>query len=152
MKFMGTTSSAKGYKGEGKFGSVTITSNSDSVDLNLYMVEDYAGDDSNLFVLNEEGTSKDVLTSVKNISLKVIDGECPVEALGEIDLSEPQAETVSAVAVEDVMDESVEVIEENVFDKSQENNILKKYRLYGVIVIAIILLIVVLSSLKKKKK
>jgi len=150
MKILVSTSSPNGYIGKGKLLTLTITPKADNVDLQFYMIPGEEGEDSNLMVKKGDNII-DVLSTVDNITLTAIEGECTATKLEPMTFTEPET-TVLAEEVVNIVEETTDVIKENIFDETQETNWLKENRLYvAIVIVAIILLLVVVSSKKKKK-
>lgn len=150
LRLLGTTSSPNGYQGEGVFGTITVTPTADKVNLDFYMIPDYDGEDSNL-ALDTDGDITDALTEVENKVFNVVDGECNVAALGEIEIEEPEA-SVFAEETEAKIEETLEINEENIFDMSQETNRLKKNMMYVAIAAAALILVIIIIVVARKKR
>lgn len=151
LRLIGSTSSANGYVWEWLFGKLTITSIADEVDLEFYIIPGYEGEDSNL-ATNKEWDIVDILTEVKNKKIQVNEWTCPIKALEPIEFSEEEV-SVFVEKTKEKAEDTMEINEENIFDKSQETNWIKKNINYITIAIAIIIIIILLSlTLKKEKK
>jgi len=152
LNVVGTTSSANGFNGEGTFGTYTITAgNVDEVELGFYMIEDFNGEDSNLVMITDDG-NKDVLTSAETKIFKVVEGECTVEAMPEL-TEEDITTTVNAEDVEEKVEDIIDVIDENVFDASQETTRLQTNWIYvAIALVALILILLIATKSKKDKK
>jgi len=146
-----STTSPNGYMGEGKLGTLTITPNTDEVTLSFYAVSDYDGQDTNLMVL-EDGVSVDKLNKAESKTFKVIEGECTVTTLWEISLEEGE-KSIKAEEVKEMIEDTTDVIETNVFDTNQEQTRIESNWLYvAIAIILVIILLVVILKPKKKKE
>ena len=149
LRLIGSTSSANGYEGIGKFGTLTITPTADQVNLDFYMLPDFEGEDSNL-VTDIDGNSTDVLTSIENKVIQVKEGECKVATLPALELTDIEGEIFADDALYKLED-TMQVNEENIFDKNQEAKWIKKNINYIAIVIALLIVAVLLVVLIKNK-
>ncbi len=150
VRLVATTAAPKGFNGDGKFLTLTITPKTDNVNLNLYAIKDYAGDDTNLSAMVGD-KAEDILTNVKNIpvSYKVVEGSCTVAPLDAITLKETPT-TVVAQEVENIVEDTTNLNEENIFDTTQTKNFFEENWLY--LAIGVIVLIVIILAIKPKKK
>lgn len=147
VRLVATTASANGFNGDGKFLSLTITPTTDNVNLELYAIDGFAGDDTNLAVV-KDGKAKDALTKALPITYKVVEGSCTVAPLEALTL-EKAATTVMAEKIENVVEDTTNLNEENIFDTTQDQNFFEANWLY--IAIGVVVLIVIILAIKPKK-
>lgn len=149
VRMIATSASRNGFNGDGKLLSLIVTPKTNNVKLELYAVEGYEGDDTNLVMLTEDGDAVDTLKAVEAANYSAIEGECTLATMEEISLEETEI-TVMAEEVEDIAEDTSKINEENVFDESQEKNFLQNNRVYLAIGLAIIIIILI-AALKPKK-
>lgn len=103
MKVLGTTASTAGFKGEGKFGTLTITPRADTVNLELFMKPKFNGADSNMFLAD----GSDALTSVGNKTFKALEGTCPVapQVPADLQTSDDLPKTITTSDLGDILKE-----------------------------------------------
>jgi len=151
IRILWTTSSSKGFKGLGKFGTLTITPHSDQINLEFYMVPGYEGEDSNL-ASNENGTMVDILDNVENKTIQTISGTCKLATLKTITLVDTENTTVFADKAEFQFEDNTNINKENIFDKSQKDNRFKRNINYLAIFTWLLLIIFIIISSKKSTK
>jgi hypothetical protein len=150
VRLIATTASQNGFNGDGKLLSLVITPKSDNVKLELYDIAGYEGDDTNLVMVTEDNEAVDTLKAVDPAEYNAVEGECALAPMEKISLEKP-ATTVSAEEVTNIIEDTTQVNEENVFDASQEKNFLQENWLYIAAGLAIII-IVLIVALKPKKE
>jgi len=149
IRMIATTASANGFNWDGKLLSLVITPTSDEVNLELYAEEGYEGDDTNLIMVTEDNKAVDTLKSVTPAKYSTTEGECTLTTMEEITLEEPEVSVVAG-EVENIVEDTTAINEENIFDETQEKNFLQenwRYLAGGLAIIVIILAI----ALKPKK-
>jgi len=151
LRVLATTASPNGYNGEGKLSSITITPTADEITLEFYAIPGHDWDDTNLMVMGEDKVVKDVLKEAQSKTFKVVEGECLVSALEEINLEEVEF-TVSAEEVEDLVIDTTDVNEENVFDKTQIKTWVEINWMYLSGAALLLIIIIIIASRKKRKK
>jgi len=151
LSMLASTTSPNWYNGAGKLLSLTITPKTNKLNLEFYMIPGNEGEDSNLMVKKGDKIV-DVLSTVNNKNITTTEGECNVEALEKMELTEVET-TVLSEEVEDTIADTTEINKDVIFDESQEVTLLQEYGLYiAVILIAIILILILITRKKKKNK
>jgi len=153
IRMIATTASKNGFNGDGKLLSLVITPKQDNVNLELYAIEWYEGDDTNLIMVTDDNEAVDTLKKVTPVSYKVIEGQCTLATMDEITI-EKQEVSVVTEEVTNIVEDTTDVNEENVFDKTQEKNFLQSNWIYlaGGLAIIIIILIIALKPKETPKK
>lgn len=151
LRLIASSSSQNWYKGEGEFWILTITPKTNTLNLELYMVPWSEWEDSSLVIINDDNTANDILSKTNNLNISVIEWECNINQLTEIDLTQTET-SIIAENVQQEVEEKISINTENVFDRNQETNRLKKNRIYLIIATVILVLFIFLLKPKKKKK
>lgn len=151
VSLLATTASPNGFNGEGKFLTLTVTPTADMADLQIYMIPGGNGEDSNLAVKKGDDVV-DVLSSAEPMSYTVVEGECNVAALEAINFEDTEEPVVTAAVVEDVVEDTTDLNEANVFDETQEGSFLAQNWMYLAIAIVVVIIVLVVALKPKKKK
>lgn len=151
IRFIGTSSSKEWFKGEGKFSTITITPTSDILDLEFYMIPEFEGEDSDLAYITEDWQVKDALTAVENKIIQTKKGECIIGKLEELKI-EKDTNTITTIELLNIVEKDTEILEENIFDTSQETNRLKRNKINLIVAIWLLLIIITILTTRKKKK
>jgi len=151
LRLLWTSSSSKWFKWKWIFAKLMITPKSDTVNLDFYMIDWYDGEDSNL-TSNIDWKITDILNTTNSLKIPVVEWECTIWALDEIDLNETNTTWLLISEVMESTEENIQVIKENIFDISQETNRFKRNLIYIAIVFAAIIIITLILILTKKTK
>jgi len=150
IRMIATTASRNGFNGDGKLLSLVITPKTDEVNLELYAVPGYEGDDTNLVELTEDGDAIDTLNRTMPANYPATEGTCALAQMPEITLATTDIGVV-AEEIENIVEDTTILNEENVFDKDQEKNFLENNWIYLAGGLAIIIVALVLAMKPKKK-
>jgi len=150
LRLLWTTSSPNGYQGKWIFATLTITPTSDQLNLEFYNIPWYDGEDSNLAVIQKNNNIIDVLKATPKQQINTVQKECTITKLKKLDLKSIDT-NINTEYVIDTIEDSIKVINKNVFDSSQEKNRIKRNFL-PISILLLIIIIISITLLTKKKE